>query len=288
MRFTSLLLILSFFLSVGRAEVRVVGSDLFGKKFSETLTAHAKRNDLGLTLMLEGSRAGLEQLRSGRADLGLMVFAPGEKPPEAPFVSIPVAYHTAVIVVPASLPLTQITFSQLNSIYGDDSQSGLKRWNDLGVTGEWAHRNILPNIPGPGGGITFDLFRYTVLTAPALKPTVGVQAGLAETLARIRGEEGGMAVMPLLPGNQPRLKMLLVGRTAQDVAFGPTAENIHSGDYPIRLPVYLVFRKDAARRLQTTMRYLLSEDAVPMWEQAQLVPLPIQARNQQIFDLEVL
>jgi ABC-type phosphate transport system substrate-binding protein len=275
-------------LTVVRAEVRVVGSDLLGTDFADTLTAYSKRNELGLNLAMEGSRAGMEQLNAGLADLAVVVFSPGEKPPGAPYMALPVAYHTAVVVVPASLPLTQITISQLNAIYGDDAKSGLKRWSDLGVAGEWASRNILPNIAGPGGGLTYDLFRYTVLTTPALRPTVGVQAGVAETLARIRGDEGGMAIMPLLPPNQPRLKTLLVARRAQDVAFGPTAENIHSGDYPIRLPVYLVFRKDAAKRLQSTLRYLLSEDSVALWEKAQLVTLPIQVRNQQIFDLELL
>jgi ABC-type phosphate transport system substrate-binding protein len=269
MRFTSLLLFLFFFLTAVRSEIRVVGSDLLGNDFIDGLTAYSKRNDFGLKLTMEGSRTGLERLKSGEAELA-------------------VAYHTAVVVVPASLPLTQITVAQLNAIYGDDSQSGIKRWTDLGVTGEWAQRNILPIIPGPGGGLTYDLFRYTVLTAPALKPTVSVQPGLGETLTRIRGDEGGMAIMPLLPANQPRLKALLVARGSQDVAFGPTQNNIHSGDYPIRLPVYLVFRKDAARRIQSALRYLLSEDAVPLWEKAQLVPLPIQVRNQQIFDLEVL
>ncbi len=266
----------------------MVGSDLLGKDFTNALTAYSKRNELGLKLAMEGSRTGLEQLKAGQADLAVVMLSPGEKPPPAPFIALPVAYHTAVVVVPASLPLTQITIAQLNSIYGDDAQSGLKRWSDLGITGEWAQRNILPNILGPGGGLTYDLFRYTVLTAPALKPTVGVQASLTETLTRIRGDEGGMAIMPLLPANQPRLKTLLVARGSKDVAFGPTQENIHSGDYPIRLPVYLVFRKDGAKRLQTALRYLLSEDSVPLWEKAQLVPLPIQVRNQQIFDLEVL
>lgn len=288
MRFTSLLLLLVCSVGAVRADVRVVGSDILGNDFTAGLTTYGQRNDLGLKLALEGSRTGLEQLKSGQADLALMVFSPGETPPAAPFVALPVAYHTAVVVVPSSLPLTQITYAQLNAIYGDDAQSGLKRWSDLGITGEWASRNILPNIPGPAGGLTYDLFRYTVLTAPSLKPTVGVQGSLTETLTRIRGDEGGMAIMPLLPPNQPRLKTLLVARGAQDVAFGPSQQNIHTGDYPIRLPVYLVFRKDGAKKLQTLLRYLLSEDAVPLWEKAQLVPLPLQVRNQQIFDLEVL
>lgn len=288
MRFSSFLLLTALSLSTAHAEIRLVGSDLFGQKFGDSLKAYSKRNDLGLNLALDGSGVGMERLKAGKADLALIVFSPGEKPPGDPYIALPVAYHTAVVVVPATLPLSQITYAQLNTIYGDDSTAGLKRWSDLGVTGEWANRGILPNITGPGGGITFDLFRYTVLTAPVLKPTVNVQAGVAESLSRIRGDEGGVAIMPLLPPNQPRLKTLLVARGAQDVAFGPTPENLHTGDYPIRLPIYLVFRKDAAKRLQSTVRYFLSEDAIPLWENAQLVPLPIQVRNQQIFDLEVL
>lgn len=288
MRPLSLFLVLLCTVMTGLAEVRVVGSDLLGKEFTEGLKAYSKRNDWGVTLKLEGSRTALEQLQSGLGDLGLIMLSPGEKIPTAPYVALPVAYQTAVVVVPAALPLTQITFAQLNVIYGDEAQSGLRRWGDLGVTGEWAQRNILPNILGPSGGLSHDLFRYTALTTPALRPTVGVQSSLAECIGRIRGEEGGMAVLPLLPAGQTRLKTLLVARGAQDVAFGPTPDNIHSGDYPIRLPVYLVFRKDATKRLQPVLRHLLSEEGTALWEKAQLVPLPVQVRNQQIFDLEVL
>jgi phosphate transport system substrate-binding protein len=288
MRSIPLLLVLLCTTVVVRSEVRIVGSDLLGKEFEASITDYSKRNELGLSLNLDGSRSGLERLQAGTADLGLVMLSPGEKPPEAPFVALPVAYQTAVVVVPSSVPLTQVTFVQLNKIFGDIAQSGLRRWGDLGVTGEWTHRNLLPNILGPSGGLSYDLFRYTVLSSPALRPTVGVQTSLAESITRIRGDEGGMAVLPLLPENQPRLKTLLVARGPQDVAFGPTPDNVHSGDYPIRLPVYLVFRKDAVKSLQPILRYLLSEDAVKLWENAQLVPLPIQVRNQQIFDLEVL
>jgi len=288
MRPLSLLLVTALSFSVSRAEVRLVGSDLLGKEFAPALEAYSQRNDQGLKLKLEGSRAGMEKLESGQADLALVFFSPSDKLPEAPYVAWPVAYQTAVVVVPAALPLTQITFEQLNMIYGDSAQSGLKRWKDLGVAGDWAHRNILPNLLGASGGLTYDLFRYSVLASPGLRPTVEVQSSMAESMTRILGEEGGVAVLPWLPTNQLNLKALLVAKGGADVAFGPTADNLYSGDYPIRLPVYLVFRKDAAKRLQTTVRYLLSEDAVPLWENAQLVPLPLRVRNQRIFDLEVL
>ena len=83
------------------AEVRVVGSDLMGKDFSAALADYSRRNDLGIKIALSGSVRGLEQLQAGEADLGLIVLSPGEKPPEAPFIALPVAYHTAVVVVPA-------------------------------------------------------------------------------------------------------------------------------------------------------------------------------------------
>jgi ABC-type phosphate transport system substrate-binding protein len=284
------LLVLLFLstLTAGWSDVRVVGSDLMGPAFISSVEAYSKRNDLGLNLNLAGSRSGLDDLLAGRADLGLIVFSPEEKTPEAPYVSMVVAYHTAVVVVPATLPLTQISFAQLKAIYSDDAQSGLKRWSDLGVVGEWTHRSILPNVTGPSATLTYELFRHLVLADAPYRPTVILQPNANASLERILGDEGGMAVMPMLPPNQPKLKTLLVGRNPNDVAFGPTSDNLHSGDYPIRLPVYMVFRKDAAKRMLTTLRFLLSEDALPLWQQAGLVPPPIQARNQMIFDLEVL
>jgi len=289
MRFVTLsALVVTLSLSALRADVRVVGSDLLGREFSDALSAYSKRNDMGVTLDLAGSESGMDRLRAGTADLGIILLGPGEKKPEAPFVVIPAAYQTAVVVVPTALPLTQITFDQLNGIYADGADSSIKRWGDLGVVGDWAGRSILPSITGPGGGLSYDLFRYTVLRAPALKPTVSVQDGVDATLQRIIGAEGGIAIMPLLPDGEPGLKALAVARGATDVAFGPTAENLQSGDYPIRLPVYFVFRKSSAKQLQLLLRYLLSEDAVPLWKSARLVPPPIQVRNQQIFDLEVL
>lgn len=288
MRPLPFLLITALSLSVSRAEVRVVGSDLLGNAFAPALKSYSARNDLGLKLKLEGSRAGMEKLQSGQADIALVFFSPSEPLPAAPYVVWPVAYQTAVVVVPAALPLTQITFEQLNMIYGDSAQSGLKRWKDLGVAGEWAQRNILPNLLGSSGGLTYDLFRYSVLSSPGLRPTVGVQSSMTESMTRILGEEGGVAVLPSIPLNQPQLKALLVAKGGTDVAFGPTVDNLYTGDYPIRLPAYLVFRKDAAKILQSTLRYLLSEDAIPLWEGAQLVPLPIRIRNQRIFDLEAL
>lgn len=272
-----------------RAEVRVVGSDLFGTEFAEAIAAFSRRSEQAVTLDLTGSREGFEQLEQGQADLGLLVLAPGEPLPAAPYAVMPLAYHVTVVLAPASLPIDQISFPQLAAIYGEEARTSAKRWADIGVlAAPWAQRSILACLPAASTGLATNLFRYTVLPTPQLRPTIAVTDTVEAALQRVRGEEGGIAVVPAQPSIPPGLKVLLLAKSTTDVAFAPTPENVHRGDYPLRLPVYLVFRKASARDLQRLLRFLLSEDAVPVFERAGLVPLPIGVRNQQIFDLEVM
>jgi hypothetical protein len=222
---TSFFLAITLTVSFVHAEVRVVGCDLLGKDFADGLNAYSRRNDLGIKLDLAGSEIGLEQLRLGTADLGIIFLSPQEKKPENSYVVITAAYQACVVVVPTSVPITQISFDQLNAIYADAADSSIKRWGDLGVTGGWENRGILPTITGPDGGLSYDLFRYTVMRTPSLKPIVAQQDSAEATLRRMLGDEGGIAIMALLPEKQRDLKVLAVARKSTDVAFGPTPEN---------------------------------------------------------------
>lgn len=271
------------------ADVRVVGSDLLGVDFAEAIADFARRNEQAVTLDLGGSREGLERLNQGRAELGLLVFAPGETLPSTPYSVMPLAYHVAVAVAPASLPLNQVSFPQLAAIYGEEAQTSARRWADIGVSAApWAQRPVQACLPAASSSLTTDLFRHTVLPSPQLRPTVVLTETVQAALDRARGEEGGITIVPAPTLASAGLKVLLVAKDREAVAFAPTPENVYRGDYPLRLPVYLVFRKASLRDLQPLLRFLLSEDAIPVLERARLMPLPINARNQQIFDLEVM
>ncbi len=273
------------------ADFVVVGSDLLGEKFSPALTAVALRAGLTLKLQLTGSRAGLDALQAGQADLALLVFAPQEKPPGAPFVMRPVAYHTVVAIVPAGLPLEQVSFAQLRAIYcASEGDQPPKNWADLGVplSNEWAHLGVNPVISGPGGGLAYDLFRHMVLPSPGLRTVVTVESDGPAALNRLVGGANGVAIVAALPPGRKDLKALSVSRGTRDVPFPPTAENIVSGDYPIRLPLQAVFRADAAKRLLPLLRLLHGDAAAALWLDAQLVPLPASARAGQMAELEAM
>lgn len=270
------------------AELRLTGSDLFDGPLKQNLETFAKGNDLTLAFDLRGSRLGLEALQTSQADLGLLVFGTQDKKPGAEFSSVVIGYLTSVVVVPADVTLTQINYAQLSGVFGASEQNNYRRWSEIGALGEWAPRAISGMVLRRRNGLSLDLFRYNVLQNPELKPTVALLDTPQEAYQRLLGEEGGIAILPSAPPAGTKLKVLLLAKGENDVAYPPSAENLHTGDYPLRLPVHLVFRKGEAGRLSSFIRHLLADETAPAWQSVGVTPLPVQARNQLVFDLETM
>ena len=272
-----------------RAEtIQITGSDLLGGALRTDLEKFAKGNDLALAFDLQGSRLGLEALQGGKADLGLLVFGAEDPKPGAGFSSAVIGYLTSVVVVPQDVSLTQVNYDQLSGVFGASEQNNYRRWSELGALGEWAPRAISGMALSRRSGLALDLFRYGVLKTPELKPTIALLDTPQEAYERLRGEEGGIAILASPPAPGLKLKVLLLAKGAGDVAYPPTAENLHSGDYPLRLPVHLVFRKGEAGRLGVLIRHLLADETAPTLQAVGVTPLPVQARNQLVFDLETM
>jgi hypothetical protein len=276
----------SSFVSLRAEELRVAGSDLLAGPFQKDLEAFAKQNDLQIAFDLRGSRLGLEALQKGRADFALLVFAAQDPRPGPEYSSAVIGYLASVVVVPSSVSLTQISYSQLGGVFGASEVSSHRRWSEIGALGEWSQRSISAMALRRSTGLSLDLFRHNVLQKPELKPTVALLDSADEAYARLRGEEGGIAILPSAPPENSGLKTLLVAKDAGDVAYPPTAENLHTGDYPLRLAVHVVFRKGEAGRFVPLLRHMLADETAPVFSAAGVTPLPVQARNQLVFDLE--
>lgn len=285
--FAALALTLSF-VPACAAELRVAGSDLFDGPLKKELETFAKGNDLTLSFDLSGSRLGMEALQNRRADLGLLVFGTQDRKPGPEFSTAVLGYLTSVVVVPSDVSLTQINYAQLAGVFGASELSNYRRWSEIGALGEWAPRAISGMVLRRRNGLSLDLFRYNVLQNPELKPTIALLDTPEEAYQRLLGEEGGIAILPAVPPANLKLKVLLLAKGVNDVAYPPTAENLHTGDYPLRLPVHLVFRKGDAARLSVLIRHLLADETAPAWQAVGVTPLPVQARNQLVFDLETM
>ncbi len=281
-----LTLTLSLFAALApAAPIRLAGSDLLADTLGVEFTRFAKANDIELVSSFRGSRAGLEALNTRAADFGLLILRAEDARPGSDFTVVPVGYLTAVVLAPPSVSMTQIHYEQLAGVFGAREPRNFSRWGDLGVTGPWSSRGITAMI-ATGQGLSSDLFRYEVMSSPELKATVVQFDDLQRLYARLGSSEGGLAITAMPPTVNSEIKMLLVAKGPRDVAYGPSPENLHSGDYPLRLPLHLVFRKEDSRRLNFVLRHLLSDEVAPVLRAAGVMPLPVQARNQLVFDLE--
>ncbi len=269
-------------------ELRVVGSDLLGPEFATALRDYARRNEVDLKLELERSRAGLSKLKSGQAEIALLVLPTGESLPSAPWHSVTLAYHATVVLVAADLPLTQLRFSQLAGIFGSNSFANCTRWGELGLGGEWAGRTITPQASASGARLSTELFRHLVLHDGPLKSLVVQQDSMSALLRKMVVDQGGIALVSAVPADAKDLKTVPVAMGERDIAFGPTPQNLHAGDYPLCLPLWLVVRRDAIPASFAFLRLLLGDEVAATLERVQLSPVPSMARNQVSFELEQL
>lgn len=267
------------------ASLRVAGSDLLGTAWSEAFSAEAVTANLVLEFELKGSLPGREALFAGRADAALLAHAPELEGLDnaadefAGYRRITIAWVAAVVVVPVANPLNQLTYEQLAGVFGSSAAQAARRWGDLGLTGEWATRPVSPLAIAPAAGLTYDFFVHTVLLERAMLPELLTLATVPEVLARVAQDPGAIALLPAVPATAKSVRPLLVTAVAGEIAFGPSTENIATGDYPLRLPIELVFRRGNETTVAPLLRFLASPAAVAALEQANLVPLPAVDRN---------
>ena len=102
----------------------------------------------------------------------------------------------------------------------------------------------------------------------------------------MRAADNSIGVTGLLPAGVGGLRVLAVAAGPSDPAVGPAPEQVHQGGYPLRLPLYVSFRRGAAPELQLFLKFLLSDEAAAALAPAFYLPLPLGVRNQLVFELE--
>ncbi|HUR56906.1 MAG TPA: hypothetical protein VM029_04295 [Opitutaceae bacterium] len=278
-------LVASLTAATARAEIRIVGTDLLGVEFSKALYECAGRHRLGIRLALDGSRPGLDQLKAGRADLALVVAPTDGKETPAGFCSVVVGYFRVLVLVPAACPLERISFDQLAAVFGSEGTTGAVRWSELGVGGEWEGNVVAAVAPEVGTGLALEHFRHVVLRGTALRSNVARFDSPADLAAMFTEGRRVLAIAAAPPAGAAA-KILPVARRPLGEAFTPTAENVHAGHYPLRLPVRLVFRRETVLALKPLLDFLLGDGAVAPLTGAGVIAVPRPAREELVFALE--
>lgn len=281
----SIIPVLFFFISVhlaSAAEIRMAVSDLLADFIEPSLKSYAEENELTLNFDGIGSLPAMERLQAEEIDIAIVAFPEGSEVPRQEFSLYPFAYDSAVIVVNGGNPVNEISLPRLGGIFGSSEEFSFSTWGELGLSG-WRTRNIKP-LAGPAEeSISLELFRHSVLSGRTMKPSVTILRD-SEIEEALTGNINSIGILSSLPKNK-NLKVLMLSEGPDRTAYGPTPENIHVGDYPIRLSFYIAYNPRDEEKLRPLVRALFSEEIAGVLSKNNIFPLPVTVRNQFLVDL---
>lgn len=265
-------------------EIRMAASDLLADFITPPLTSYAEANGLALKIFDIGSLPALERLRSDEIDLAILAIPEGEEVPRDEFNIYPFAYDAAVVAVNKGNPMDEISIPRLGGIFGANEEFNFNTWGELGLSG-WSSRNIKP-LAGPAEqSISLELFRYSVFSGGAMKSSVAVVRD-SEIEEALSGNISAIGILSSRPKSN-NLKVLMISESdaSDSPAYGPSPENIHVGDYPIRLAFYIAYNPRDEAKIKPVLRALLDEDIAAVLLKNNLFALPDTVRSQLLIDL---
>ena len=283
---TLLLLPLTLIVTAQAEEIRIAASDLLADYIKVPLKAYAAENDSTYVVDSIGSLPALDRLRSGEIDLAIIAVPEGDEVPRDEFSVYPFAYDVAVIAVNATNPIDEISVARLGGIFGSNEELNLNTWGELGLSG-MGSRNVKALAGISDESIALELFKYSILKGGFIKPSVSMVKD-TEVEDLLRSDTASIAILSRMPENK-NIKVLMVSSEsdAYAPAFGPTDDNVHYGDYPIRLAYYIVYNLRDDAKLRPTIRELLNDEVAISLRSKDLIALPETVRRKFLIDLDL-
>jgi ABC-type phosphate transport system substrate-binding protein len=269
---------------LGASEIRMAISDLLAETLDEPLQTFRERSGTNLLIDDIGSLPAIDRLRSDEIDLAIVALPDEQSAPGDEFRVLPFAYETAVIAVNEANPMNELNLAFLGGIFGADEEFSFNTWGEMGLPG-WGTRNIKPAAATAEQSIALELFKYTVFEGTAMKPGVAMLRD-SEVEDFLRADAASVAILSRAPEGEG-IKVLMVSQGGDAPAFGPTEDNVHFGDYPIRLGFHLAFNPGDMEKLKPIIRELLGDVVADELRADGFVALPETVRRKLLIDLNL-
>ena len=266
-------------------EVRIAVSDLLAGAIVEPLNNLAEEHSIDLSIDTIGSLPAIDYLRTGRIDLAIVATPETIELPGGDFQVCPFAFDATLVAVNDANPITEISLSSLSAIFGVNNDLNFSVWGDLKLLG-WENRAIKPLAGQNDETISLELFKFMVLDGEEMKITVAeVKDSEVEDL--IAADTNSIGILPDFPEGK-QVKVLMISADSESPAFGPTNDNIYYGDYPIRLPFKILYKKNDLENIKDTLRILLSNELADVLSANNLYVPPVAVRRKLMLDLKLV
>jgi len=266
-------------------EIRIAASDLLSDYIEAPLKAYGESHDVDFDIDGIGSLPALDRLRSDEIDLAIIAVPEGDLVPRDEFSIYPFAYDAAVIVVNDSNPIDEISLARLGGVFGTSEEFNFNTWGDLGLSG-WGSRNIKPLAGTSEDSIALELFKYSVFKGGGVMKSGVAMVKDSEIEDLLRSDAASIAILSRMPKDS-RIKVLMVSAGSDAPAFGPSDDNVHYGDYPIRLAFYIAYNPRDEAKLREVVRLLLEDEVATSLRENDLLALPDTVRRKLLIDLDL-
>jgi phosphate transport system substrate-binding protein len=173
--------------------------------------------------------------------------------------------YALAVLVHKDNPISQLTLSQLDAVFGCEHLRGSKNartWGDLGLTGEWSARPI--HTYGPDiQGATAGFFREVVLKGSYKWSCDMKELGQQQILEALAADRAGIAYSALEGLNQ-QLKPLALSVEDGGPYYAPTVETVRERKYPLTRATWIFVNRAPDRpldpKVKEFLRYILSLD----------------------------
>ncbi|MCD8482454.1 MAG: substrate-binding domain-containing protein [Verrucomicrobia bacterium] len=265
--------------------IRVFGSDLLSGALQQALRDFAQADDLQVDVALSGSSIARREIDNGRAHIAILA-APDGRLSIPDHRAVPLGFQVVTVIVHESNPVTQLSIPQLVSIYAQGAPVNIEDWGALGGGGVWRARKINMNAIRMRNNIALEIFNNLVLGDREMKTAVTFWQDPRALGTRVMEDNSAIAIMPSA-AQRPLTRTLAIAAEAGGQAFPPTPENVLFGDYPLRMPFYIVFRngsEDTNPTINALLRFLLSDEIAQKLTAAGFMPLVQRERRQYLED----
>ncbi len=261
---------------------RIAGSDIVGPVVAAEISGQVTAAGGRLETDFRGTFDALRDLRSGKATAALMFIRNENEVPEiksGEWACVPVAYQPVYIAVHRANGAKEIDLATLAGLYGKTTDTKFDTWRCLPDSG--LSQSPLALAPHPGKGLTVSLVRAEALGGADLRDSVRFAPNDNDAESRALASVNAIVLLSR-PPRSGNLKVLAVadgrpGKTKQ--AYAPTASNLNTGDYPLRITLFAVCRKKDLVEARPALRAALSEKIATLLIDNGLHPSPENIRK---------
>ncbi|MCS6823049.1 MAG: phosphate ABC transporter substrate-binding protein [Cytophagaceae bacterium] len=259
-------------MKVGQKSEKVIvdGSETLYPLLKKIIDAYvSEKENLYFDIKSHGTNVGIQMLQSGKIDMAMASRAMNDNEVKyfinsrKKIIEKVIAYDALAIIVNKSNPIEFLSLEQLSKIYSGE----ITNWADLG--GENMEIKVISRNAKSG---TYDFFNKLILKGRSPDAKLLVEKENDKIIPAVESDPAAIAYIGLGYLNN-QVKAVKISCDKGCTYIEPTQRNVQTQIYPIIRPLYLYYLEETQPKIESFIKYILSETGQRIVLQSNYIPL---------------